>query len=118
MSIECNANEQIPQTFRFTNNQNGFSNSPKICDSGFALLQAKYQNNFGIVDSFMKCAGRQAGEGTYSTKNTNGEMNPPLFCYSGYVITGLEVRDSSEQGIVNFKILCGFFSVPGIICLT
>ena len=93
------------KTFRFTNNENGFSNSPNICKNGFSLLQAREQFDYGIINARMKCVGL---EGDVEDANTNyrGFWNDELSCNSGHFITGLEIREHLGYGIVNVKISC------------
>ena len=99
-------------TFRFFNNNKGSPNTAKTCEDGFALLQALEQSGYGIINARMQCVG-----GSISHSNTNfhsdGLWNDALSCQSGFVITGLEVRDYGGQGVINFRILCDFYTVPG-----
>ena len=97
-------------TFRFVNNDAGFSNNPKTCEDGFALLQAREQDNYGIINARMECVG---GGTSDSNTNLEGQWNDALSCNSDYVITGLEVREQGGPGIINVKILCGFYALPG-----
>ena len=97
-------------TFRFVNNNAGFSNNPKTCEDGFALLQAREQSGYGIINARMECVGGGTGN---SNTNLAGQWNDALSCDSGFVITGLEVREQGSRGLINVKILCGFYTVPG-----
>ena len=101
-------------TFRFTNNEDGFTNTPNICVDGFSLLQAKEQLGYGIINIRMKCAGLEGDvEDANSNYNINGFWNDELSCNSGYVITGLEVREQLGFGIINVKISCELDTIPG-----
>ena len=102
-------------TFRFINNYAGFSNNPKTCEDGFALLQAREQDNYGIINAQMKCVG---GGTSDSNNNYNGKWNDALSCDSDYVIAGLEVREHGGRGLINVRILCGLYTVPGQLNLS
>ena len=45
--------------------------------------------------------------------NNAGTWNTALACNSEQILTGLEVRDQSGYGLINAKILCGVYKVPG-----
>ena len=89
---------------------NGFSNSPNVCENGFSTLQLQVREQeqiHGIINARMKCVG---SEGDVEDANTNdsGSWNEELSCDSGHFITGLEIREHHEYGrIVNVKIFCG-----------
>ena len=98
-------------TFRFLHNGNGVPLTPKTCEGGFSLLQAREQSIYGLINTRMQCVG---GDMSDAHSNYEGNWNSALSCNNGYVITGLEVRDQGGHGLINVKILCGLYKVPGV----
>ena len=102
-------------TFRFTHNENGSQNTPITCGNGFLLLQGRERSSYGLINARMQCIG---GGTSHANSDYNGQWNDELSCNSGYVITGLEVRDQGGYGLVNVKILCGLYTMPGVLSLS
>ena len=74
------------------------------CDAGFGYIMAYVRGNEGIVNLAYKCRDDYG----HSTKRLNyerGTANKRLSCSKG-VMTGLQVRETAEAGITNFKVLC------------
>ena len=93
---------------RFKNS--GSPTTPKTCGDGFSRLQALQEPGYGLTNARMTCV---RGGTSEARSNKVGNWNNLLSCDTDYVIIGLNVRHGTGYGLVNVKILCGQYKVPG-----
>ena len=86
---------------RMTNNKNGSWDKEQNCYSGFDEMIARYQDDYGIINTQMSCNGNWQ----WSNDNLRGFNNNKQSCKPGKMV-GIETREQHGYGIINFRLVC------------
>jgi len=94
-------------SYRMTNNNNGFWNDAVRCDDdklGFREIRVEKQTAYGIINSESYCFYDAAPQ--ISNTNQNGIWYSPKSCGEGQHVVGVQTREQSYYGIVDFRFEC------------
>lgn len=92
------------ETSQSNSNRNGSWKTAMTCSKGFRAITGMEQSRYGIVNVKGFCLDKQTQ--ITAGSNYDGKWKTELKCPKNQNIVGVQVREQSGYGIINFRIRC------------